>query len=112
VRIDIRYNDGSLVINLDNAGECKTHLFTLDDDINLTSLVQDVSESESMLEIAPDEFEAFRSACDCGSKEMLKVAEYIYRIFDAFNQAYSEVYPDHIRKHEQALHVSASYLAP
>ena len=57
MRIDIRYNDGSLVINLDNAGECKTHLFTLDDDINLTSLVQDVSESESMLEIAPDEFE-------------------------------------------------------
>ncbi len=108
MRIDICYSGGLLTMTLNFSGESKNYSFAWDDDINLTALVIDISESESIVEIKPDDFEAFRSANDCESKEILKVAEYIYKIVEAFNEAYSEVYPDHIRKHGQTAYVPSS----
>lgn len=56
MRIDICYSGGLLTMTLNFSGESKNYSFAWDDDINLTALVNDISESESIVEIKPDDF--------------------------------------------------------
>lgn len=93
MRINIEYSGSLLNISLDIAGEPKHYSFNFDNDIDLTNLVLDISESESIIEIDPSNFDIFKSTFECESKVM-KLTEYIYKIIEVFNDAYKEVYPD------------------
>lgn len=66
--------------------------FRLEENINLTELVKTTSDVAERLIITPTNHEEFQGMYDCNDTT-IKIVEYIYKIFDAYNRSYDEVYP-------------------
>lgn len=107
MHILMKYSNGSLEVSIESSQE-ETYSYKLDDAINLTSLVVNISESKTRIKVDPDDLEAFKRTYTCDTKEMLKVAEYIYKIIEGFNDAFSEVYPESTNEQELTTSASAS----
>ncbi|MGD0280486.1 MAG: hypothetical protein ABSC11_14460 [Smithella sp.] len=63
--------------------------FQLDQQIDLTDFVKYISESESNITIKPDRTELLKSE---NSDDCLKLLDYVFKIIDAFNETFFEVY--------------------
>ena len=95
MQVTIKYDNASLEVIL-GMSQPQKHSYNLDSEINLTSLVVDISESETPITVWPENLESFGTAYSCKSENLLKVAEYIYEIIAAFNASFYEVYPEDV----------------
>lgn len=66
--------------------------FSLEENINLTELVKSISNIAEKLIITPVSYDEFKKENECNDIT-LKIVEYIYKILDAYNRSYDEVYP-------------------
>ncbi len=69
------------------------YIFQTDGQINLTDLVKETSNIGELLELNPADFSTFKSSTAFNDPKMLKIAEYIYKILDAYNKSYNEIFP-------------------
>lgn len=93
MNIKVKHNNKQIIVEFEN--ECiPNQIYKLGENINLTDLVKYISDINNYIEINPENFEKFKNKSKCEDKEILKIIEYIYKIFDAYNKSYQEVCAD------------------
>lgn len=93
----LKYDNKTIKIIIKTDDE-KVYEYDLEEKINLTNLVLCMSDLTETIEPSPENFETFNETYTCESKNLLKVTEYIYRIIEAFNLSFNEVYSDNTQK--------------
>lgn len=74
--------------------DSKEFVFDLDGTVDLNEFIKTISESEKKIACKPESFEAFREICGNISADMLKLVEYVFKIINAFNESYADIYAD------------------
>lgn len=93
MNINVEFNNDQIIVGFEN--ECiPNQIYELRESISLTDLVKYISEMDNEIKINPENFEEFRNYSKCENKKLLKIIEYIYKIFDAYNKSYQEVCAD------------------
>ncbi len=84
----ISYLEGNIKINDTDFSES----FSVDGEVDLTNFIKNISEMKKKIDIEPISFDLFEN----DNKEIeplsLKLIEYIYKILEAFNDSFDEVY--------------------
>jgi len=92
MKLTITIADNTLKI-ADDENECFN--FSLDDPpVDLNVFIKFISESEDKIECSPDTWHVFKERAPEIPDEVLKLAEYVYKIVNAFNESYDEIYLD------------------
>ena len=68
--------------------------YSFDDKINFTDMVQELSNIEEKIILLPEDFDKFKKGNLDVNEKLIKVVEYIYKIFNVFNLSYDKVYPN------------------
>ena len=77
-----------------NHEESKLFDFDINGTVELNKFIKYVSESQEIIECNPVSFDYFKAEDPEIGDESLKLVEYIFKIIDAFNTSYSEIYAE------------------
>ncbi|PPK49302.1 hypothetical protein [Clostridium algidicarnis] len=94
INIKVEPNNKQIIVESSNKCSIKNEIYKLGESINLTDLVKYISDINNYIEINPESFGVFKNESKCEDKEILKITEYIYKVFDAYNKSYQEVCVD------------------
>ncbi len=100
--VEIKYNKGAVEVIIGD-DEAETFQYEAEKEINLTDLVLRISEFTELSILSPSTFELFKETYSFDPDTLLKVTEYIYKILEAFNCSYAEVYPDNTEETDTEL---------
>lgn len=93
INIEVEFDNKQIIVKFEN--ECiQNQIYKLGESIDLTDLVKHISDANNYIEINPGNFEDFKDNIKYEDKEILKIIEYIYKIFDDYNKSYQEVCAD------------------
>lgn len=91
MQLTITRADNNLKINHKDEHEFS---FDLDNTVDLNKFIKHISESEKIIKCEPESFTAFSDIDADITDEMLKLVEYIFKIINAFNESYTEIYEE------------------
>lgn len=89
MKLNITREDKSLKIIHEDK---QKFIFDIDGTVDLNEFIKYTSESEEIIDCEPESFDAFKTGDPDIKEEALKLVEYIFKIIDAFNASYTEVY--------------------
>ena len=89
MKLTITKADTNLKISYNGAQEFS---FDLNDTVDLNIFIKTISESAEIIECEPKSFAAFTDSSKESTDDMLKLVEYIFKIINAFNESYIEIY--------------------
>lgn len=93
MNIKVNLNNKQIRVQFDNE-LIPIQTYDLGKNINLTDLVKYTSDINNYITTDPQNLEEFIDKNRCEDKEILKIVEYIYRVFEAYNKSYQEVCAD------------------
>lgn len=69
------------------------YVYQVDGQINLTDLVKEISNVGQKLVLIPENYNSFKINSNCEDASTFKIIEYIFKILEAYNRSYDEVFP-------------------
>lgn len=93
---EITITDAEIELVDSNPPNEKRFLFNLSSTVNMTELIHYISDRENKIECQPVSWEEFKTTNEDKSPESLKLVEYIFKVINAFNESYSEVFEEKI----------------
>ncbi len=88
IKINLQNNQ----INLDFDDEKISNIsYSLEQTVNLTNLITQISTLSNKIDLDPIDFNNFKNEFKAASILELKLVEYLYKIFNAYNESYDEV---------------------
>lgn len=87
MELNIEIKEGSLVVKVND----KINIYNAEEGANLTNLIEEIGDSPNKVKVIPSTFNDFKLKV-YEEEILVKIVEYIYKIIDAFNDAYFEVY--------------------
>jgi hypothetical protein len=76
--------------------ESKHFLYDLNNTVDITEFVQYISESDNLIVCTPQCFDDFKEKFNEADHEVMKLAEYIYKIINSFNESFNLVFSENI----------------
>jgi len=102
VEINIEIKEEEITIRCDSDA-FDNIVYKLEDEINLTKLVNALSETSKELIVKPSNFEEFIGTVQQPNQTLLKVVEYIYKIIERYNQCYRKIYEEQTRENQESI---------
>jgi len=94
MNMKIKIKDNRVIVDYGEADEAQEFNFTFDEIVDLNDFILCISESDEKIECTPQSYEELKPYVNEAQNEVLKLTEYIYKIVDAFNESYDEIYLD------------------
>jgi len=76
----------------------KKFIFNLSSTVNITDFVQYIGDRDQKIECHPASIEEFIAEHEEETPATLKLVEYIFKVINAFNESYDEVFEEEVAK--------------
>ena len=102
VEISIEIKDEQITISF-GSDAFEDIVYSVENEINLTKLVNTISEINKEVIIKPGNFEEFTGIAPQTNQTLIKVIEYIYKIIERYNQCYKKIYEEQTQENKESI---------
>lgn len=93
---EITISEGGVELVDTNSPDEKRFTFNLSSTVNITELIHYISARDNKIECQPVSWEEFKTAHEGETAESLKLVEYLFKVINAFNESYSEIFEEKV----------------
>ncbi len=93
---NIASNEGGIELVESSSQDDKKFVFNLSSTVNMTDLVHYISDRDQKIECHPVSLEEFKAEYEEETPETLKLVEYLFKIINAFNDSFAEVFEEEV----------------
>jgi len=102
VEIMLEIKEEKIIIGF-GSSDIEDIIYSLENEINLTQLVNVISELDKELTPKPINFEAFTGTVQQANPTLTKVVEYIYKVIETYNLCFRKVYETQTQENKESI---------